>query len=82
VTSVVSEKPLFHEPLFAAYNELAAMLRDLPDSLSREILSRFVKDRKDTFKTRVDDYADWVTAKKRALEEYREYYLRLSLLDD
>jgi hypothetical protein len=76
VTRVVAEKQLHHDPLFAAYNDLAGLLRDLPDKLTVPALASIVKAKKDTFKTRVDDYFEWVTAKKKALEEYREWYLR------
>jgi hypothetical protein len=66
---------------FAAYNDLAGLLRDIPDTLTAPALANIVKAKKDTFRTRVDDYSDWVTAKKKALEEYREWYLRRPTTD-
>jgi hypothetical protein len=81
VTQVVAEKRRFHDPLFASYNELADMLRDIPDKLSAPTLAKIIKDRKDTFKTRVNDYVEWTGAKKKALAEYREWYLRRPTTD-
>jgi hypothetical protein len=44
-------------------------------------LANIVKPKKDTFKTRVHDYLEWIGAKKKALEEYREWYLRQPTTD-
>lgn len=69
------------DAFFGAYNDMTAMLRELPDKLSAPALKMFVEARKQTFITRTDQYLGWTKQKKLALENYREWYLRRETTD-
>lgn len=81
VCNILSEKGSQHDAFFAAYNELANVLREIPDKLSAPALAIFVEAKKATFIARTAHYLVWAQQKKKALAEYREWYLRQPTTD-
>lgn len=81
ICRVLDEKKSQHEAFFAAFNELADILRQIPDRLSAPALAIFVEAKKATFIARTASYLFWAQQKKKALAEYREWYLRRPTTD-
>jgi hypothetical protein len=81
VCRILDEKESQQEAFFAAFNELANILRQIPDHLSAPALAIFVEAKKRTFFDRIASYLVWAQQKKKALIEYREWYLRRPTTD-
>jgi hypothetical protein len=77
----IADRASFKDAFFTSYNDLAAVLREIPDQISATALAMFVDARKQTFITRIAEYLSWAQRKKKALSEYREYYLRHETTD-
>jgi uncharacterized Zn finger protein len=81
VCRVLDERKSQHEAFFAAFNELADILRQIPDQLSVPALAIFVEAKKATFINRAASYLVWAQQQRKALVEYREWYLRRPTTD-
>ena len=81
VCRIVSDNKSLHDAFFAAYNDLATILREIPEKLSAPALAIFVEAKKQTFVARNAEYLGWAIQKKKALAEYREWYLRRPTTD-
>jgi hypothetical protein len=81
VCKSLNERKTQHDAFFAAYNDLTRILREIPDQLSAAALAIFVETRKKIFIERTASYLAWVQRKKKALTEYREWYLRQPTTD-
>jgi len=81
VSRVVEYQKQINEQFFASYNELAGILREIPDKMSTPALKNYVDAKKSTFVSRIDDYLNWTEQKKKALSDYREWYLRRPTTD-
>lgn len=77
----ISDRTSFKDAFFDSYNQLAQVLREIPEQLSATALTMFVDAKKKTFITRIAEYLIWAQRQKKALSEYREYYLRHETTD-
>jgi hypothetical protein len=81
VSRVVEYQKQMNEQFFTSYNELAGILREIPDKMSTPALKNYVDAKKSTFVSRIDEYLKWTEQKKKALSDYREFYLRRPTTD-
>jgi hypothetical protein len=77
----IADRESFKDAFFESYNELVGVLREIPDQITATALAIFVDAKKQTFITRIAEYLSWAQRKKKALSEYREYYLRHETTD-
>jgi hypothetical protein len=78
---IVSDSTNFSDPFYASWNELAGILRDIPDNLNARSLSIFIGAKKETFITRVSEFYEWSKQKKLALIHHRAHYLKIPTSD-
>ena len=78
---IVEDSNLFSDPFYASWNDLAGVLREIPDNLNARTLSIFVGAKKDTFSTTVNALHEWAARKKQALVENRQFYLQRPTTD-
>jgi hypothetical protein len=76
VCDIVANSSNFSDPFYSSWNELAGILRDIPDNLNARSLSIFVSGKKETFVSLVSEFHQWAKQKKMELIERRKFYLR------
>jgi hypothetical protein len=81
VCNIVASSNSFSDPFYAAWNELAGILRDMPDNLNARSVSIFVSGKKETFISLVSEFHQWVKQKKLELIERRKFYLRQTAME-
>lgn len=81
VCRVLDERQSQKDAFFSAFNDLVGVLRQIPDELSAPALAIFVETKKATFIERTTAYFVWAQQKKKALAEYRDWYLRRPTTD-
>jgi hypothetical protein len=75
ICRVLSDKAPQHDAFFAAFNELATVLRAIPENLSAQALTIFVEAKNAAFMKCTVSYMLWAGQKKKTLAELRESYL-------
>jgi hypothetical protein len=81
VCNIVASSNNFSNPFYAAWNEVAGILRDMPDNLNARSVSIFVSGKKETFISLVSEFHQWAKQKKLELIERRKFYLRHHAMD-
>jgi hypothetical protein len=81
VCNIVASSNNFSDPFYAAWNEVAGILRDMPENLNARSVSIFVSGKKETFISLVSEFHQWAKQKKLELIERRKLYLRQTAIE-
>jgi hypothetical protein len=81
VCNIVASSNNFSDAFYAAWNEVAGILRDMPDNLNARSVSIFVSGKKETFTSLVSEFHQWAKQKKLELIERRKFYLRQTAME-
>lgn len=81
ICGVLAGKEAQHDAFFAAYNELATVLRAMPENLSAHALTIFVEAKNAAFMKCTVSYMLWAQQKKKALAKSRKSYLERPTTD-
>jgi hypothetical protein len=74
--AIIEDWKLYSVPFYSAWNDLAAILRELPEQLTASALAIFIGAKKETFTTNTQAFHEWAIRKKQALSQYREHFIR------